>query len=151
MAQLRQKHIAFINAYTSLGQETYQNISKSARLAGYSEKSAHTSGKMLLNRPEIAREIATIIDRQNQVALERQDISKEKYLGMMTEAYEICGPKHSNAPRYAELIGKVKGFFTDMVNNVLVYNASAPEVRENVDAKISSIARRLAKSSKSEQ
>lgn len=151
MEQLRQKHIAFINAYTSLGQKSYQNASESARIAGYSAESAGNAGNKLLKRSRIIQEIDRITAEQNAVAVARQDITREKYLSMATEAYEICTPKHANAPRYMEIIGRVKGFFGDLVQNVLVYNAAAPEVRENVDAKISSIARRLAKSNKIEQ
>lgn len=144
--QLRQKHIAFINAYTSLGQKSYQNASESARIAGYSAESAGSAGKKLLNRERIRQEIDRITAEQNAVAAARQDITREKYLSMMIEAYETVGPKHSNGPRYAEIIGKTKSFFGETPsNNFLIYNSSDPEVKQSVEAKLAHFSRQLAR------
>ena len=147
--QLRRKHIAFIDAYTTPKQPGYLNSSESARLSGYAvknPKNAGAIGNQLMKRPEIATRINEIIEGQRQVRLAGAEISREELTSLTKECLDEVPATHANKPRYIELIAKLRGFMADLVqNNLMVYNGADPEVRSSVDAKLAHFSRQLSR------
>lgn len=107
--RLNPKKIAFIQAYTTPNQETFHNGSKSARFAGYSDHSASEIACKLLKQPEVASEI-----QARDTALWDWDF--EKWSQEVTKSASEVDSKHSNRPRFLELIAKSKGWLTERTN-----------------------------------
>lgn len=144
---LKARHQLFVDNYILT-----KNQSEAARRSGYSVKSASVAGSKLMAKPAIREAIERLEKGQLEAskaqvieAVER-DITKESFITMIRNAYDEVGSKHSNAPRFAEILAKTKGFFIEqMTNNFLVYNSNDPEVRSSVDAKLAHFARQQAR------
>lgn len=119
------RHRAFILAYTSLGKETYQNASLSAKMAGYSHKSAGDAGKNLVKHPKIAEVSSAIIKHQEYEIENATRITREEITALSKEFLKECGAKHSNTPRYMDLMAKVNGLYAETINNAIVVYAGA--------------------------
>lgn len=127
--RLNPKKIAFINAYTELGAQTFHNASASARKAGYSAHSSGVIGYRLLRQPKIDQEIK----RRDK---ETWDWDFDTWSREVLKSAGEVDAKHSNRPRYLELIGKSKGFIGEnarTTNNLFVLSASDLEsIREKL-------------------
>ena len=116
--RLNPKKLAFINAYTQLGSETFHNGARSARFAGYKDTNAACIAHELTHNPIIANEIA----KREQ---EQWDWNFDRWTQEVLKSSAECDGKHSNRPRYLELIGKSKGFIKENQtnNNLYILNA----------------------------
>lgn len=133
---LKPTQIAFIDAYTALGQTTFQNISKSGVKAGFTPNSAYKSGKRLLENPKIAQEVAKRLDQQHLEAQNAASMTKDELTKISKEFLKECGAKHPNTPRYLDLICKTNGLYVETPSNqILVYNAKENENPESSNLK----------------
>lgn len=127
--RLNPKKIAFINAYTELGSQTFHNASASARKAGYSAHSSGAIGHRLLRQSKIDDEIK----RRDK---ETWDWDFDTWSREVLKSASQVDAKHSNRPRYLELIGKSKGFIGEnarTTNNLFVLSSSDLEaIREKL-------------------
>lgn len=103
----------FVEAY-----KRTKNCSESAKIAGYSARSAYNHGRRLMQKDEIRKEI------EEAIALEKAKISKEKYCALAIGEYESSELK-SDRIRALELSGKALGFIGSgnagpVTNNVLI-------------------------------
>jgi len=106
---LNRKQQVFINLYTALGTETFCNAAKSARMAGYSNRTSATASSYLLKKPKIAEIVKkrlTEIEESYRLDPERlkKEIGKIVYDGDVALRDKLKG---------IEIGAKVLGLYSD--------------------------------------
>jgi phage terminase small subunit len=100
------RHQTFIHHYLQTG-----NATKSAILAGYSEKSAAAAGSRLLTNPEIKGAIDTVLLRQAELS----GISATYVLEGIRAIADDPDARHADRLRALELLGKHLRLFSDRI------------------------------------
>jgi len=139
LTAIKPRYMTFIQAYTAVGQETYQNITKSAIMAGYDANSACKSGKRLLEMPEIGNEVQRRLEAIRQEMENASSMTREEMTKLSKEYMRECGAKNPNAPRWADIICKINGLYQDTVNNTLAVFMPNEENVKLLKGKISNI------------
>ena len=125
LPKFKPREQAFIDAYTALGARSYQNLSESGRIAGFSPTSAIHSVKRLLKLPKILNEVSRRFEAQRLDMERASSMTREEMTKLSKEFLRECGSKHSNTPRYMDIICKVNGLYQDFVqNNLMIFNPS---------------------------
>jgi hypothetical protein len=131
--RLNANKIAFINAYTQLGAETFHNGARSARMAGYKDSNASDTANNLLKDPLVSEEIA----RRDKL---QWDWDFETWSQEVLKSAAEVTASHANRPRYLEMIGKSKGFISDrasVTNNMYILNGDDIEsIRQKIVGKL---------------
>lgn len=103
---LNAKQRLFVAAYLQ-----DRNATASAKVAGYSKKTAHAQGHSLLKHPEIKKAINAGVEKQ----FKKLDITADRILARIAEfAFEKEYIKSSNILKALELLGKHRKLFTDV-------------------------------------
>ncbi|MHC4160113.1 MAG: terminase small subunit [Planctomycetota bacterium] len=113
---LNQQQDAFCVHYTTIGSDTYGHGTKSAKAAGYSEKTAYSQATRLLKKAEIRQRISALHAenmQRNYLTIEKvlDDLEHEKLLARQEG-------QHSVATKCSELQGKYLAMFTDKSVNM---------------------------------
>jgi phage terminase small subunit len=98
---LNPKRARFVTAYLKTG-----NATQAATSAGYSEKSARSTGYDLLRNPDVAQAIGN--------AAQGAAITAERIIGRLGE-FAFDGDRDQVAVKALELLGKHQKLFTDKV------------------------------------
>lgn len=130
---LNPKQRAFVDAYVG---EARFNATKAARMAGYSEKSAHTTGWELLQKPEIAVHVKQALESRamssEAVLAELADVASSEWRDHIIvrtnprtgETMDVKMDLGSKV-RSLEVLAKAHGLLKDNVNvsgNVGIYS-----------------------------
>lgn len=134
-APLKPRHLDFIKAYSALGKPSYRNGAESARLCGYTHRNASSVAQKLLKDKRISAELSQIFANQDLEIRQETSATREELTKISKGFLKECGAKHSNTPKYIEILAKLNSLYNDG-NNVqtLIYNASQNE-DDNVTAK----------------
>lgn len=97
------KEAQFIANFTSPKSEGFDNATVSAKLAGYSPKTAAAQGWQLLKKPKIKTEIDRI--KTNCLGI----LDKESFTKHAMSDYQSLDVNEPNKPRFLELAGKANG------------------------------------------
>ena len=113
---LNQQQDTFCIHYTTIGSETYGHGTKSAKEAGYSEKTAYSQATRLLKKAEIQQRLSDIHAenmQRNYLIVEKvlDDLEHEKILARQAG-------QHSVVTKCCELQGKYLAMFTDKSVNM---------------------------------
>ena len=113
---LNQQQDTFCIHYTTIGSETYGHGTKSAKEAGYSEKTAYSQATRLLKKAEIQQRISDLHAenmQSNYLTIEKvlDDLEHEKILARQNG-------QHSVATKCSELQGKYLAMFTEKSVNM---------------------------------
>jgi len=108
---LNEKEISFCEHYTNLGADSCSNGTASAKLAGYSEASAHTSAWKLLQRPPVQEKIKQLHAQR----MGRHLINADRILFDLehTRTRALAKDDLAVATRCSELMGKTLALFVD--------------------------------------
>jgi hypothetical protein len=113
LERLNKGQLEFCVAYSNFGSETYHNATLSAIKAGYSVKTAGVKGSRLVSHSKTRAGI-DYLEKGNDVELAKVfDIERPVFLKEMVDSMRELDAKAPNRPRYAEIIAKVKGFYSD--------------------------------------
>jgi hypothetical protein len=129
--ELTDKQIAFINAYTSSAGN--RNATKSAVIAGYSERTATKIASQLISHPRIQSAIQARFN---------WTFDQWKQLGI--DSFNELPSSSANKVRFWEIIGKSSGFFNDQlqINTInVIGDQDIAKIRAGVAGRI---AKRLA-------
>lgn len=113
MRELNQREAVFAVHYTAIGSETFNDGTKSAIEAGYSEKSAHVAASRLLKRDNLRKRILELHQenmKRNMITVDKvlADLEHDKLLARKAHQYAV-------AKGCTELQGKYLAMFTDNV------------------------------------
>ncbi len=126
------KQKAFSEFYATNG-----NAAESAKLAGYSEKTAEQQGYQLLHKTSVKEYLVTLTstDTKNRImdAIERQTFLTDVIRGEINEGENTA--KLSDRIRACELLGKMQGDFMDR-QSIQLTSADYDREREEIIARI---------------
>ena len=120
MSDLPEKHRAFVDAYTTIGSETYMNGTKSSIVAGYKDTGAKMQGVRLLSNVAIKKEVG---ERVKQNIIEAGIDKQQLLLAIADKAYNTDGmTSEAGQIKCLEMLAKYTNLFEQSEQN------SAPKI-----------------------
>ena len=131
----------FVNLYTSQGQETYHNATKSAIAAGYTGKWVKDTGCQLLRKPLVVSAIAKIETPIEQRRVAQGEVNRQWMELELKEVIAMGKAAKDLAAVNAGLVtmGKLHGLLTDVVGFDPQQLKQLTEAQEREARRISSL------------
>ncbi len=116
MSDLPEKHRAFVDAYTTIGSDTYMNASRSCVAVGYAEGSASVQGARLLGNDKVKQEVG----RQVKQNIIEAGIDKQQLLiAIADKAYNTDGmTSEAGQIKCLEMLAKYINLFEQSEQNL---------------------------------